>query len=195
MIRGPWRERLWWWLPALVVLILNLFAFVWFQAVYSGAARRVDQQLEKRGVELREIQETLGRQHEVLERVRINQQQVKNFYASRLSTREERLTSILREVRDLASTAGLEPSVVDYPEDQLTEFGLEKRWVNFGVTGSYVQLRRFINLLEMSDSFLTLEDVNLNGRAEDAELRISLRISTLFSTRVAPAADAAEAAS
>ena len=64
--------------------------------------------------------------------------------------------------------------------------------MDFGVRGSYVALRRLINLLELSDSFLMLEEINLSGRGSE-ELQITLRLSTLFSTRPAAARPAAEA--
>jgi Tfp pilus assembly protein PilO len=178
-----WREHPWWWGPPLALLAVNLVLLVWFQAVYSGAARNVEQQLERRRAELASLAGVLSEQRDVVERVRTNREEVEAFYSVRLATSQERLTGILREVRRLAETAGLSPSAVNYPEDELEEFGLEKRGVTFGVEGSYVALRRFVNLLELSESFLTLEEVNLSGRATEGVLRINLRLSTLFSTR------------
>jgi len=191
---GSWRERLWWWLPPLVLVLLNLLALGWFQLVYSGDARNVDQLVERRSAELAVLEGVVDRQSEVVLRVRQNSRQVETFYSSRLSTSQERLTAILREVRRLATAAGLEPSSVTYPEDELVEFGLEERGVNFGVEGSYVALRRLINLLELSDSFLTLEEVTLSGSGEATDLRIGLRLSTLFSTRSPDGGSGEEAA-
>ena len=55
------------------------------------------------------------------------------------------------------------------------------RSVSFSVDGDYAGLRRFINFLELSDLFLTLEEVSLSGRTGESNvLRISLRVSTLF---------------
>ena len=50
--------------------------------------------------------------------------------------------------------------------------------------GTYLELRKFINLLELSDSFLTLEEVTLAGetRGEGPELNIRLSLSTLFAS-------------
>ena len=191
---GAWRERLWWWLPPLVLLVANLVALGWFQLVYSDAARNVDQAVERRGEELEALQDVVDRQREIVARVRANSEQVEAFYGSRLATSQERLTAILREVRRLATSAGLKPSSLSYPEDELAEFGLEERGVSFGVEGSYVELRRLINLLELSESFLTLEEVTLSGRGDAANLRINLRLSTLFSTRPPAGEAAAEAA-
>lgn len=192
---SAWRERWLWWLPALVLLVLNLLAHGWFELTYSGAAQSLDQRLEQRAAEIEQVEVLVERQRAVLERVRATEARVAEFSSSQLASPEARLTAVLREVRELAAKAGLEPSTFSYPEDRLSEFGLEKRWIVFSIPATYMELRRFINLLELSDSFLTLEDLSLSGRPEDRQLRINLRVSTLFSTRPAPAAGAAEPAS
>ena len=179
---SAWRERWLWWLPALVLLVLNLFAYGWFELTYSGAAQSLDQRLEQRIAESGQLETLVERQRAVLKRVRKTEARVAKFSSLRLASPEVRLTAVLREVRELAAKAGLEPSTFSYPESELSEFGLEKRWVNFSLSATYMELRRFINLLELSDSFLTLEDVGLSGRSEDQQLRINLRVSTLFST-------------
>ena len=64
----------------------------------------------------------------------------------------------------------------------MEDHGLVRRNVNFGVTGTYDQLRTFINFLELTDQFLTLESVNLGGGAaeRDPRLRIRLSLATYF---------------
>jgi hypothetical protein len=100
---------------------------------------------------------------------------------TRFSTRSERLTNISAEVERLARQAGLDPRSLTSPELDVAELGLTKRSFIFSVNGTYVELRRFINLLELSPSFLTLEEVKLSGGGEGGEeLQISLRLSTLF---------------
>lgn len=195
MIGGIWRERIWWWSVPLALLLANLVAMGWFQLTYSGTAQSVDQLVERRSTQAAKLTEVVRRQRRVVARVSRNEQQVRAFYDSRLATSQERLTEIMREVRSLVATAGLAPSSITYPEDELEEFGLERRGVNFGVEGSYINLRRLMNLLELSDSFLTLEEVNLSGRGAEGNLRITLRLSTLFSTQDRPREGREESAS
>jgi Tfp pilus assembly protein PilO len=182
MNTSTWRERWLWWLPALVLLLANLIAFGWFELAYSGAAQSLDQRLERRTAEVDRVEALVSRQRKVLDQVHVTEAEVAEFSSVRLSSPEARLTAILREVRALSARAGLEPSAFAYPDDQLKEYGLEKRFVNFSITADYMKLRRFLNLLELSDSFLTLEEVSLAGRPEEQQLRITLRVSTLFST-------------
>ena len=49
----------------------------------------------------------------------------------------------------------------------------------FTVEGNYAQLRRLINQLETTDTFVALESISLSEATPN--LRIDLRLSTLFS--------------
>ena len=186
MSAGAWSERRWWWLPLLLLLLVNIAVLAWYGTVYSGYAKSVDRQLENRRSELERLEEQSKKQRQTLQRLDRNQTQLTRFYTERLAPPSERLTDVIREVRSLAKTAGLQPSSINYPEDELADYGLVKRTFSFNVEGSYAQLRRFINLLEMTESFLTLEAVTMGGRKEDARLRIRLKLSTLFTQEPAP---------
>jgi len=87
---------------------------------------------------------------------------------------------VTAEVLSLARRAGLEPEVLAYPEQEIEDYGLIKRSFVFSVSGTYLELRKFVNLLELSDSFLTLEDASMTQDPKGSELRMSLRLSTLF---------------
>ncbi|HEY7214356.1 MAG TPA: hypothetical protein VIC28_06985, partial [Thermoanaerobaculia bacterium] len=130
--------------------------------------------------QLHELSAQQRKMQEMLARVRTNEQQVEQLYAERLSTRSRRLTGITSEVKELAQKSGLVPRAITYPEEDIQEFGLVKRSFIFSVEGTYVELRQFINLLEVSRSFLSLDEVRLTGGTEGPELRIDLAISTLF---------------
>ena len=92
---------------------------------------------------------------------------------------------MIREVKELASNSGLQPAEsISYPEESIEDYGLTKRSLVFSVQGSYAQLRRFINLLELSETFVVLEQINVSGVSPN--LTVSLRISTLFSGKDRP---------
>jgi len=83
-------------------------------------------------------------------------------------------------VQSLARKAGLDPRSIAYPEPEIEDYGLVKRSFIFTVDGDYLALRKFLNLLELSDSFLTLEDASVSEASKGQELRLSLTLSTLF---------------
>lgn len=176
-----WRRELKVWLPALVFCLLNLAALVGYRVVLAGAGERAERALESRRQELAGLAAERQRVGELATRVEKNAEELAALYGERLGTEGERLTAVLTEVQGLAERAGLRPTSFQYPDDPIDEYGLIERAIQFGVSGTYEQLRRFVNFLELSERFLTLGEVGLSGSASRAEdLKISLRVSTLF---------------
>ena len=178
-----WRQRLWVWLPALLFFVANLVAVSIYQLGYAGDVQSLERRYEERKSELSTAQAKRAQLERLIRQARLNSDHIVQLYDQRFSTRRRRLTEITAEVKGLAKKAGLEPRDIVYPEEEIEDFGLVKRSFVFSVEGDYLELRRFINLLELSDSFLTLEDVNLTGddkQGDQSELQISLTLSTLF---------------
>jgi type IV pilus assembly protein PilO len=180
-VRGEiWRQRLWVWLPAALFFLANAGAFAVYRLGYAGRVESLQEDLNTQQGRLAEIEKDQRESQTMLTRVRTNEQQVQQLYSDRLSPRSQRLTSITAEVKELAQRAGLQPRAFSYPEEEIEEFGLTQRSIVFSVEGTYIELRKFINLLEVSRSFLSLDEATLASSAEGPELKIDLRISTLF---------------
>jgi len=175
-----WRQRLWLWVPALVFFLANAGAFAVYKLGYAGRVESLQETLDDQGRRLKELAALRRGMEGMLARVRTNEQQVEQLYAERLSTRSRRLTGITAEVKDLAKKSGLVPKALSYPEEDIEKFGLVKRSFVFSVEGTYADLRKFINLLEVSRSFLSLDEVQVAGNSAGPELRIDLSLSTLF---------------
>ena len=195
MSQSIWRRHLRGWLPPLLVVLVGFTALVVYRLAFAGEARAGGRQLERREAEVLRLSQERQRTERLVERLRVNQESIERFRGERLATEAERLTRVIAEVKELARRAGVEPSSIRYPQEQLQEVGLTRRSVSFSVDGDYAGLRRFINFLELSDMFLTLEEVSLAGRSgESNALRISLRVSTLFLAGYPEARPAAEGA-
>jgi Tfp pilus assembly protein PilO len=181
MSQSIWRRHLRGWLPPLLIFLIALGLLSFYRLAYAGEASAGGRQIERRAREVERLTEQRQRSEELVERLSANQQKIEQFRRQRLATEAERLTEVIAEVKELARRAGVEPSSIRYPEERLEQVGLIQRSIVFSVDGDYAGLRRFINFLELSDFFLTLEEVSLSGRAGGSgELRISLQVSTLF---------------
>lgn len=178
-----WRLRLWVWVPALLFFLANAVAFSVYRFGYADQVQSLEAGL---GEVQKQLQPELLKRKELerrLQRAGAAEVAVKQLYNEQFSTRSQRMTRVTSEIKSLARKAGLNPRQLSYPEEALEDYGLIKRSHNFTVEGTYLELRQFINLMEHSDSFLTLEAVTLSEAGQDTgpELRMSLRISTLFS--------------
>lgn len=181
-----WRRRLRLWLPALLFFLLNVVALVVYQSRFAGRAEVTQEELQEAKRELSSLEHRRQRAETRLDQVSTTRSAVRDFYDRRLAPESERLTRIIAEVKELASRAGLTPRSISYPSESIEDFGLRKRSFVFSVEGRYADLRKFINLLELSDSFLTLEQVSLSGASGGNRLNIRLRLSTLFAENEEP---------
>jgi Tfp pilus assembly protein PilO len=179
-LRGEiWRQRLWIWVPALVFFLANAGAFAVYKLGYAGRIESLQETLDGQARTLQDLTAQQKNVEAMLARVQTNEQQVEQLFSDRLSARSRRLTGITAEVKELAQRSGLVPRTISYPEEEIEEFGLIKRSFVFSVEGTYVELRRFVNLLEVSRSFLSLDQITVSS-TEGSELRIDLALSTLF---------------
>lgn len=180
-----WRNRLGIWLPALGFFVLNMGALIVYLAVFSGEAAVYRGQVEAAEANLARLtaeRRALGTALEEIDETRAG---IRALYEEIFATERQRLTAAIREVRQMAREANLEPRQTTYPEEVLEDYGLQERSFVFSVTGTYFDLRKLINSLELSESFLTLEEVALTGDPGGGggrELGIQLRLSTLFAT-------------
>jgi len=176
--------------PALAFLVLNLALMGTYRLVLAGRVSAVETRLEATQAALARVEAQEKQLRKAESDAKQTEKAVDVFYAKELGTESERLTMIISEVKGLAQRAGLEPTAISYPEQAFEDFGLTKRSIVFGVRGNYDDLRQLVNLLELSNSFLILEEVSLSEsggrpRAGD-QLQINLRISTWFADGAAP---------
>lgn len=178
-----WMRRIGLWLPPLLLLVASVVGLVVYRTAFAGEAAVSRDELARAEERLASLEAKRHELEALIGRIEENRQRIATLYREDFSTEERRLTEIIREVRRLAREASLEPTHTAYPEESLEEYGLVQRSFVFSVEGTYFDLRKLINSLELSDSFLTLEEVALAEGGEGrsgATLRISLRLSTLF---------------
>lgn len=176
-----WRLRLWVWVPALLFFLANATAYVVYRFGFADRVASLEARLDETQKKLAPLAAQRTRLERLIERSQRNEAEIHRLYDERFSTRSQRLILVTAEVKKLARSAGLNPLSFAYPEQPIEAYGLVKRSFSFGVQGTYLELRKLINLLELSDSFLTLEEVTLAGQeGEGPELNIRLSLSTLF---------------
>ena len=106
---------------------------------------------------------------------------LEEFYANRLGTKAERLTSIQKEVRTIATEFRIDPNSIDYHPEKLEKTDLVRFQMNVPLEGGYPNLRQFISRVESSKHLLTVDSVELTGsQGGGAMLSLTIRISAYF---------------
>lgn len=183
---AAWRARPLLWGVPLAIVAIALGLFVFYRVAYAGEVEALQ---GRYATETATLQTLIAQRREFeshLQRVSSSSEGVSELYLDHFSTEAERFTATIAEIRRLARAASLDPTSFSYPTVDLGELELRRVAASFNVEGTYDQLRRFINLLELSDHFLILEQVTANQGANSNEanprLAINLTVSTIFAS-------------
>jgi Tfp pilus assembly protein PilO len=190
MNRRLWLDRPRAWAVPLALLLAAAVALGAYQLAFADRVGALRSEVERERQELERLRGQRQQLEELVARAEQSRDGVRELYDLHFATESERFTTFLREVKQLAEQAGLRPTSLDYPDRELEDYELIERAVVFSVEGSYQELRRFVNFLELSDSFVILRSITVRGGGN--ELGLSLQLATLFTGRDAPPSDGAE---
>lgn len=179
---GLWRRKVWLWLPPALVLIGAVGFLVYLESGLGSGLQQLDRRLERASREREEAATKLTRLTELAAAAEVSRVDTAKLYAERFATERSRLTDLIREIKQLAEHAGLDPREIGYPEEILEDFDLRRRSFVFSVQGSYANLRAFLHLLELSPSFVTIEQIRVNEQSGNRGLGVSLRLATFFAS-------------
>jgi len=178
---GLWRRRLWIWLPPAVALLAAVLFLVYLARGVRSRGASLDTGLEVAERQHHEAQVSLERLEKLASAAQSTRQQMDSLMEEKFATESGRFTNLIREIKLLAEHAGLDPRDIGYPAEDFAELGLVRRSFVFTVQGSYANLRAFLYLLELSPSFVTVDQIEVRDLAGAKGLGVSLRLSTFFS--------------
>ena len=181
-----WREKR----VTLIILGILLAAatvfFFTYRVQYEARLQDLESDLhqqENRLSEARTARVGAERQYAAYRRT---EHDLQVLYNERFATQEQRLIALINEVKRLAVASELVPKTYSFTQIDVKKGGPESGVgantvvVTFAVQGTYAQLRRLINLLELSGQFIIIDSVGLSSGNNDSTLNINLRLKTLF---------------
>lgn len=114
------------------------------------------------------------------------QRDVQQIFNENWSTEDKRLLAMITEVKRLAVASSLVPKSTSYTRAQQQQVrrtgggtAAEVVGINFTVQGDYQQVRKLINLLELSQQFVIIDQIALSS-ADNQTLTLTLHLKTLF---------------
>ena len=112
-----------------------------------------------------------------------NRADVDAFYTKTVGMRTSSMVPVLQEVESLAREGGLHPGAASFSDEPIKGGGLERFVITMPVAGNYRQVVNFIQRLERSPYFLTLDEVQVkssSGQAGQGNAGLSLVVSAYF---------------
>ncbi|HVR69562.1 MAG TPA: hypothetical protein VMT87_01845 [Vicinamibacteria bacterium] len=173
-----WRRR----------LLLALAAVAGFNGVvyaaYTlprslGERRLADRQKALRD-EIQRERAVADRKRWQAETVRSNTDDVRTFYESTVGGRTASLVPVLRAIEGMAREGGLRPGAAAYKAGEVKGAPLDRFVITMPVSGTYRQLVAFVQRLERSPHFLTLDEVRFSGAGQGGRAELALELSCYF---------------
>jgi hypothetical protein len=192
-----WREKRVLLIVLGVLLLANIVFFFTYRVQYQSRLQELDDRLAQADGQLQQARTARVRAEQTYRSYKQIETDVDRIYNDQWATQSERLTAMIAEVKRLTVASSLIPTrinfgqtVVDVKRMQRNtgttgrrvkreSIGATEVNVTFGVQGTYEQVRRLINLLELSRQFVIISQIGLSAR-EGTVLDLNLHVKTLF---------------
>jgi Tfp pilus assembly protein PilO len=175
--RPFWRRRL---LPAfLILLALNLLMLAAWTAPRSLRLRNATARV---AVARETVERERTRTAEARERadaIDANARDLALFYESLVDTEQADLLPTLEDIEAMARAPGLTPGSRRFRREEIEDVALERVAVVLPLEGSYQQLVGFLQEVERSPRFLTVDSISLRGTA-DSEASLQVEMSAFM---------------
>lgn len=202
-----WKERRV--LLAILGLLLaaNVVFFFTYRVQYQSRLNDLDDRLKVTQASLDQTRAARVRAEQTYRSYKQIEADVEKIYNEVWSTQPQRLTAMIIEIKRLTVASSLVPTSVGYAQTEvavkagsrpaagsarrsrsLESIGVNEVGISFGVSGTYDQVRRLINLLELSRQFVIIDQMGLST-AEGNNLSFSLHVKTLFRDEKPPVAN------
>ncbi len=170
-----------------VLLIANTLFFFTYRVQYENRLQDLDTRLHSAEEQLQRAHNGHVSAEQQLAAYLKVQQDLQTLYNQRWATESQRLTALINEVKRLAVASQLVPRTYSFNKQEDTQaqktgrIGTDTVIISFTVQGNYQQIRRLVNLLELSNQFVIIDAITLAGSGgSDSTLTMNLRLTTLF---------------
>ncbi|PYQ26179.1 MAG: hypothetical protein DMF56_25360 [Acidobacteria bacterium] len=188
-----WRERRVLLIILGVLLAANTFYFFTYRLRYETRLQEREQDLAQKEAEFAQANASRLSAERTFQAYKQIEKDVQQVYDQNWATQEERFTQLVAEVKRLALASSMTPAAYGFVKvaaadadaadggarRKRVKIGANEVGITFSVEGTYEQVRRLINLLELSRQFVIIDQVALQTR-EGQVLTLNLRLKTLF---------------
>ena len=178
-----------------LLLLGNIVFFLTYRVQYQSRLDEMDERLAQAQGQLDKTKRQRAEAELALAAYRKVERDVQLVYDETWSTQPRRLTAMIAEVKRLAIASNAVPRTLSFGKSNAEDKSSSRRVegvgarevsISFSVQATYEQVRRMINLLELSNQFVIIDQIALS-EADPTKLTLTLRIKTLFRDEPAPA--------
>ena len=174
-----------------VILLVNVIFFLTYRVRYQQRVDDLHHRLEAQNVALEQARQSRMAVENRIRGFEAVEKDLRWVHSDLWSTPDVRLVALIVEINRLARQSQLIPRSISYSLEEAkgeSTLRLSKgdrgavMSISFSVAGSYQQVRRLINLIELSKQFVIIESLTLAGAsAGDRKLQLTIGLKTVFS--------------
>ena len=175
-----------------IVLLANVIFFFTYRVQYQSRLTDLDDRLTAAENQLEQTRAARVKAEQTYRSYKQIETDVARIYDEYWGTQSQRLTAMISEVKRLTVASSLVPTTISFTSSDVAvktagpgrarknaPVGATEVGISFGVEGTYEQIRRLINLLELSRQFVIVNEIGLSAR-EGNNLSFDLHVKTLF---------------
>ncbi|MBI3607700.1 MAG: type 4a pilus biogenesis protein PilO [Nitrospirae bacterium] len=152
--------------------VLLLLAIAMNMVVYAGMLRPGQAMLTATEAQWRTERESISR-YNTYRKAYLDMKTVMEK-----ATARQDLPQVITTLASLAKGRGLTIPSVDYQPERIESKDFQKVGLTFALSGPYGQVRRFLDDLERSSPFFTIEGLTLTrAKKEESQLEVQLRVA------------------
>ena len=202
-----WREKRVLLIILGLLLAANVAFFLTYRVQYQSRLNDLDDRLMQTEGQLAQTRTARIRAEQTYRSYKQIEADVSKIYNEYWATQSQRLTPMISEIKRLTVASSLVPTSIAFAQSgvavkkitprgdgttrrsrSLESIGANEVGISFGVAGTYDQVRRLINLLELSRQFVIIDQIGLST-GEGNTLQFSLHVKTLFRDENDPVAN------
>ncbi len=174
------------------VLAVNVLATVFLVQPARREMERLRDDSQPRVIRVRDREKQVVEREKHLAALRQAESDLDRLRGEVLATRERRMIEVQLELARLAKQFGINLARVQYENQMLEEYGIERFAMVVPLEGGYTNLRKFMQAVEDSKRYLLLDRVALAEGADGGQLlSLNVTLATYFSAGNAEAPSAA----
>jgi Tfp pilus assembly protein PilO len=193
-----WREKRVLLIVLGLLLAANTVFFFTYRVQYQSRLDDLDKRLETVEKELADARASRVATERRIQGYRKTEADITQVYDQHWSTQSKRFTTMFAEVKNLAEASGLVPTAYSFDRGEVKnapgiaggspanrtrrreDLGAKEVGMSFNVQGTYEQVRRLINLFELSNQFVIIDSIGLSSSEEGGRLSLNIHVKTLF---------------
>jgi Tfp pilus assembly protein PilO len=161
------------------LVLLNGVVYGTFTLPRTLQRRNLDQRLKAAQAEVERERQRMDALRAHFDLINANNRDTTEFFNRRIGRRDATMVPLLRDIEALARARGLKVASQGYGVEQIKGMDVERFEVKMPLRGSYREVLAFVEELERSSRFVTLDQITAHVQPE-GEIEVQLVLSCYF---------------